>query len=319
MHEPFSILLNPGYLVVFVWVLADQGGLPLPSLPVLLAAGALARGGGLNLPAVIFVAALAAFLSDAIWFEIGRGRGGSVLKFVCRTALEPDSCVRRTQDMFSRWGSGSLLMSKFVPGMNVVASPLAGISGLSRLRFLMLNAAGSVLFATLLVSLGYLFSHQLERVLALASTSGNWLLISLISLFSAYLALKYARRERFLRLLRVARISPEELKEKLDAGADVLIVDLRQRLDFQAAPLTLPGAIRLAPEELARRHGEMPRDREIVLYCTCPDEYTSARAALLLKHHGIVRVRPLTGGYDSWRQKNFPLMAADAGRQVKPI
>lgn len=319
MHEPFSILLTHGYLVVFVWVLADQGGLPLPSLPVLLAAGALARGGGLNLLAVMFLAALAAFLSDAIWFEIGRRRGGSVLKFLCRTSLEPDSCVRRTQDMFSRWGSRTLLMSKFVPGLNVVAAPLAGMSGLSRPRFLMLNAGGAIMFAILFVAPGYIFSRQVNQAVALASASGNWLLIALAVAFGAYLALKYVRRARFIRLLRVARISPEELKEKLDARADVVIVDLRHPLDFAAAPLTLPGAIRMAPDEVAGRHREIPRDREIVLYCTCPDEHTSARVALLLKRHGIGRVRPLTGGYDTWLQKNFPLNAADGVREAEPI
>lgn len=319
MHDSFAILVSHGYLVVFLWVFADQIGLPLPSLPVLLAAGALARGGDLNLPAVIFLAAMAAFLSDAIWFEIGRRQGGSVLKFVCRASLEPDSCVRRTHDMFSRWGSWSLVMSKFVPGMNVVASPLAGISGVSRPRFLTLNAAGAMLFAILLVTPGYLFSRQLERAVTLASASGNWLLISLFTLFTAYIAIKYARRARFIRMLRVARISAEELKEKLESGAAVVIVDLRQPPDFATAPLTLPGAIRLAPEEVARRHHEIPRDREIVLYCTCPDEYTSARVALLLKRHGIDRVRPLTGGYDTWLRRNFPLHPAAGAREPGPI
>lgn len=319
MHEPFSILLTHGYLVVFVWVFADQIGLPIPSLPVLLAAGALAHAGGLSLTAVILLAAGAAFFCDALWFEIGRRRGGSVLKFVCRASLEPDSCVRQTQDMFSRWGSWTLLMSKFVPGMNAVAAPLAGMSGMSGLRFLALNAGGAILFAILFVMPGYIFSRQVDHVMALASASGNWLLAVLAVAFGAYLAFKYARRARFIRLLRVARISPEELKEKLDAGADVVIVDLRHALDFAAAPLTLPGAIRLAPGELAHRHREIPRDREIVLYCTCPDEYTSTRAALLLKRHGIVRVRPLTGGYDTWLQRKFPLMAADGAQETEAV
>lgn len=319
MAEPFSILLNHGYLVIFVWVLADQIGLPIPSLPVLVAAGALAHAGGLNLAAVIFLTAGTAFLCDAFWFEIGRRRGGSVLKFVCRASLEPDGCVRQTQDMFTRWGRWTLLMSKSVPGMNVVAAPLAGMSGMSAPRFQALNAGGALLFALLFVMPGYLFSRQVDHVVALAAASGNWLLVVLAVAFGAYLAIKYARRARFTRLLRVARISPEELKEKLDASADVVILDLRSPLDFAAAPQMLPGALRLAPGELALRHREIPRDREIVLYCTCPDEYTSTRAALLLKRHGIVRVRPLTGGYDTWLQKNFPLISANRERRAEPI
>jgi len=307
MHEALTILASHGYWVVFVWVFADQAGLPLPSFPVLLAAGALAHAGSLNLLAVIALAALAAILIDSLWFELGRHRGGSVLKFICRTSLEPESCVGRTRKMFSQRGTWTLLVSKFVPGMNVVAAPMAGVSGVSRLRFLTLNAAGSLAFASLFVLPGYLFSRQLERMLMLAGTSGRWLLIACVTLFVAYLAIKYARRARFVRLLRLARISPDELRNKFENGADIAIVDLRLPLDFAAAPQTLPGAIRLAPEEVASRHQEIPRDREIVLYCSCPDEYTSARAALLLKQYGIHRVRPLAGGYETWRQRNFPL------------
>ena len=316
MHEALTILANHGYWVVFVWVLADQAGLPLPSFPVLLAAGALAHAGSLNLFAVIAMATLAAILIDSFWFELGRHRGGTVLKFICRTSLEPESCVGRTQKTFSRRGTWTLVVSKFVPGMNVVAAPMAGITGVSRLRFLALNATGSLAFAVLFVMLGYLFSRQLEQVLALASAAGHWFLIAVVALFIGYLAIKYARRARFIRLLRVARISPDELRDKLAACADVVIVDLRLSLDFAAAPQTLPGALRLAPEEVASRHQEIPRDREVVLYCSCPDESTSTRAALLLKQYGIHQVRPLAGGYETWRQKNFPLTPATVRPQA---
>lgn len=311
MHDLWPMLLNHGYLIVFFWVLADQVGMPLPAFPALLAAGALAHEGKLDLFNVIALVALATLLSDTLWFEVGRRKGRPVLKFLCRAALEPDGCIRRTQTMFARRGAAwTLLVSKFVPGLNVVASPLAGVSGISQTRFLLLNAVGSILFATAVVLPGYLFSQQLERVLAVVTASGHWLVITGGALFSAYLAIKYARRARFVRFLRVARISPEELNQKIAAGEDVAIVDLRLPADFAAAPQTLPGAIRLAPEEVASRHQEIPRDREIVLYCTCPDEYTSARAALLLRHYGIHRVRPLAGGYEAWRQMNFPLVSS---------
>lgn len=307
MDATFTNLLNHGYLIVFLWVFADQAGLPLPSFPVLLAAGAMARTGNLNLFTVIGLAALASLLADTVWFEIGRRRGGSVLKFICRASLEPESCMGRTRSVFSRRGTWTLMVSKFVTGMNVVASPLAGMGGVSRLRFLTLNAAGSLAFAILFVSPGYIFSRQLERVLSVVSASGHWLVIAVVALFIAYLAINYARRARFIRLLRVARISPLELRDKLVAGVEVAIVDLRLPLDFAAAPQTLPGALRLAPEEVASRHQEIPRDRDIVLYCSCPDEYTSTRAALLLNQYGIHRVRPLAGGYETWRQNDFPL------------
>lgn len=310
MNESLTYLATHGYWIIFAWVFIDQAGLPLPSLPVLLAGGALAAAGSLNLWFVMGVGALAACLGDTLWFEIGRRRGGSVLKFICRTSLEPESCVGRTQTMFTRRGAWTLLMAKFVPGMNVVASPMAGMSGMSRWRFLALNAVSSVAYAALFVLPGFVYGRQLERLFALASASGRWMLIGCSSLFVGYLAMKYARRAQFIRLMRVARISPEELKGKLDRGDEVVIVDLRLPYYFARAPLTLPGAIRIPPAELARWHGEIPRDREIVLYCSCPDERTSTRAALLLKQYGIHRVRPLAGGYETWTEKNFPLSPA---------
>jgi membrane protein DedA with SNARE-associated domain/rhodanese-related sulfurtransferase len=306
-----------GYWLVFTLVFLDQIGFPVPSFPVMLAGGALAATGSLNLFAVIGLGALGALLSDTFWFEVGRRRGGSVLKFICRTSLEPDSCIGRTQDTFSRRGTWTLVVSKFVPGMNVVASPMAGISGLSRGRFFLLNSLGSVLFAVAFVMPGYFFSRQVESLLALTAVSGRWLLIGCGILFAIYVAFKYARRAQFVRFLRVARISADELKDKLDRGEEIIILDLRQPLYYALAPEVLPGAIRMAPSEVASRHGELPRDRDIVLYCSCPDERTSTRAALLLQHYGICRVRPLEGGYDGWRRRNFPLVSKSEIRKLE--
>ncbi len=306
--DQVEFLARHGYMIVFGAVLANQLGLPLPSLPALLVAGVAAGAGELNLATVIFLVALAAFLSDVIWFEIGRRHGGSVLKFACRASLEPDSCVRRTKDMFSRRASWVLLMAKFVPGMNVVSSPVGAMSGMSRVRFLVLNALGAVAFGIGWVGLGYLFSSQIERILGLAAGSTTWLLALFLAAFAAYAGVKYARRTRLIRLLRIARISVEELKSKIEGKEKVSIIDLRHRFDFAAAPMTLPGAVRLAPEELDQRHQEIPRDRDIILYCTCPNEHTSARVALLLRRYGITRVRPLAGGFEAWTNQGLPLV-----------
>lgn len=268
VDEAIQFLVRQGYTVLFVWVLVEQIGLPLPAIPLLLAAGALAGAGRLNIAIAIGVAVLAALLSDIVWYQIGRHRGSQVLQLLCRISLEPDWCVRRTEDVFARHGARSLLVAKFIPGLNTVAPPLAGIFRMRLPRFLLFDSLGALLWAGGFAGLGYLFSQQLERVAASALRLGTSLVGVLVGGLAAYIIWKYVQRQRFLRQLRIARISPEELKRKLDAGEDVVIVDLRHSLDFQAKPHTIPGALRLPVEELEQRHHEIPSNRDIVLYCT---------------------------------------------------
>jgi membrane protein DedA with SNARE-associated domain len=261
-------LTDHGYAVLFAWVAAEQLALPVPSEPVLLVAGALAGAGLLELPVVIAVGVTASLLSDVIWYEVGRVRGSRVTRVLCWISLEPDSCVRRSQDIFARYGGGSLLVAKFVPGLNTVAQPLAGILGMRRSRFLLYDALGALLWIGTYTGLGYLFSDQIERVAAHVRSLGSWLLGLAFAGLVLYIAGKYIRRQRFIRRLRIARITPAELKRKLDAGEAMMIVDLRHPLDFRADPMMVPGAVHLSPEELERRSQEIPRDRDVILYCT---------------------------------------------------
>jgi membrane protein DedA with SNARE-associated domain len=268
MNGTIDILVRYGYAVVFGWVFAEQIGLPIPAMPVLLAAGAVAGTGRLSLVFVLAMAAVASLVSDVIWYWIGRTGGGRVLGLLCRISLEPDSCVRRTGEAFSRRGPRSLLIAKFVPGLSTAAPPLAGIIRMPFLRFVVFTGLGGLLWAGVFIGLGWLFSSQLELVAAHATRMGSGLIILLAVALGAYVAWKYLARQRFLRRIRIARITPEELKTKLDAGEDLLVVDVRHRVDFEAEPAIIPGALHLMTEELEARHHEIPREREIVLYCT---------------------------------------------------
>ncbi len=268
MSGTIHFLVRYGYVVLFVWVLAEQVGLPIPAVPLLFAAGALGGSGRLNFGLAIGVALLASLLSDVTWYEIGRRRGSRVLQLLCRISLEPDSCVRRTEEVFARHGARSLLVAKFIPGLSTAAPPLAGIFHMRLSRFLLFDGLGALIWAGAFAGLGYLFSDQLERIAAYALRLGGSLAVMLAGCLAGYIVWKYAQRLRFLRRLRIARITPQELRRKLDAGEDVVIVDLRHSLDFEADPSTIPGAVRLPPEEVERRHQEIPRDRDIVLYCT---------------------------------------------------
>lgn len=268
MNETLQFLVKHGYAVTFGWVLAEQIGIPIPAVPILLAAGALAGQGQLSMALVLLSATVAAVISDTAWYEIGRRRGGKVLAWLCRISLEPDSCVRNTERIFERHGARSLLLAKFLPGFSTVAPPLAGVFSMKLPRFLLYDIAGTLLWAGTFAGLGYLFSNQLEAVARRASELGGWALALILFALVAYVGWKFFQRQRFLRSLRVARILPDELQQKLAAGEEVLVVDLRHAVDFEADPFTIPGAHHLDAEELENHHDAIPRDRDIILYCT---------------------------------------------------
>jgi membrane protein DedA with SNARE-associated domain len=263
-----SFLMRHGYAVLFGVVLLEQAGLPIPSLPFLLAMGALVAAGHFSLAASLLVAVTAALLSDVAWFELGKRHGARVLALLCRISLEPDSCVRRTENVLAAGGARALLFAKFVPGLSTAAPPVAGMLRMRLRRFLLWDAAGALLWAGSCLAVGYVFSSQLEQVADLALRLGSRLGAVLAAGLAAYLSWKYAQRRRFIRELTVARITPEELRRRLDAGEGIVVVDLRHSLEFDGEPAMVPGAIHLLPDELDARHGEIPRDREVVLYCT---------------------------------------------------
>ncbi len=268
MNQTLPFLLRHGYEVLLVWVFAEQLGLPIPSLPVLLAIGALAGRRQFSLFASVALAVVATLAADFIWYELGRYRGRSLLRHLCRISLEPDSCVRDTESLFARYRAGSLIIAKFVPGLGTVMPPLAGAFRFRRGRFLVWDAAGAFLWAGAFTGTGYLFSAQIERVAMYAYRLGAWLAVALLLALAAYILNRYRERRRFLRKLRIARITPEELKQKMEAGEEMVIVDLRNSLECENDHVRVPGALHMRPDELEARHQEIPRDRDVVLYCT---------------------------------------------------
>src|SRR5580704_16324932 len=180
MHRTLEFLLHHGYAVLLAWVFAEQLGLPLPSMPLLLAAGALAGTGQMSFFGSLFCAMLAAVASDSIWYSMGRSKGIRVLQLICKISIEPDSCVRRTEGVFSKQGARSLLFAKFLPGLGTVAPPLAGIFHMRARRFLLFDALGSLLWAGTFLGIGYIFSGQIELVAEHLAALGGWLLVLLI-------------------------------------------------------------------------------------------------------------------------------------------
>ena len=267
MSAIFQFLVEHGYAVLFAWVFVEQMGLPLPATPLLFAAGALAGEGQLNPVFTSGLAVIAALISNVLWYYIGRRGGSSVLALLCRISLNPDSCIRRTSDIYSRHGARSLLVAKFIPGLAHVAAPLAGIFRMPFWRFLLFNGLGTCFWVALSGGLGYLFSDQVEQIATYTLRLGASLGVVIGGGLIAYFFWKFARRRRFLRPLRFARIAPEELKRKMDAGEELTILDVRHPLQFKAEPQTIPGAIYLPLERFNQASQPFPADRDVVLYC----------------------------------------------------
>ena len=330
MSETSQFLINHGLPLVFAAVFVNQMGVPLPAIPWLLAAGALSSTRQFNMGLGIGAAVVACLIADAFWFYLGRHRGSQVLGFLCRISLEPDSCVRRTLNVFTRYGMSGVVVAKFLPGMSTITPPLAGMSGISAGRFLLFDGLGSLIYCATFFLLGYFFSNQITQIgMAIAHIGGSALSL-LVAISALYIAYKYWQRQRLLRELRMARITVEELRQKQEAGENPVILDLRSRTELELNPSIISGAIHLDFGDFAKRHHEFPRDRDIIVYCSCPNEETSARVALQFHRKGFTRVRPLLGGIDSWRDNNFPMeqwaatvttAAPDplAGREPAPV
>jgi len=303
----FQFLTDHGASVLFWVIFVEQVGFPIPAIPLLTAAGALVGAGKMSLATALLVPIAAALPPDLAWYYLGRIKGGKVLGFLCRLSLEPDSCVRDTENLFQRYGPRGLLLAKFIPGFNTVAPPLAGIVGMAVTTFALYDIAGTLIWAAVSAGVGALFSNQLEQLATLLDQAGGLMLVVVLIGLAGFIGYKIYHRQKFLRYLRMAKISVEELKARLDAGEAISVVDVRHPLALDLDPETIPGAINFTMEEIDYRHHEIPRDRDIVLYCTCPNEVSSARTAFLLKKKGIHRVRPLEGGLDAWRERQYPV------------
>jgi len=268
MEPLLAFVDRHGLLVLFAFVLVEQLGLPLPAAPALVTVGALAARGHVSLAVAVLVAVVACLVADTAWFAAGRWRGARVLRLLCRVSLEPDSCVRRAQDVFAGRGASALLFAKFLPGLATVATPVAGLMRMRLWRFLAWDVAGALAWAGLYLGLGWVFGAQMLHLLAAVGAVGGRLAVPAAVGVAAYLAWKYAQRQRFLRQIRLDRITPEELQRRLGAGEPLTIVDLRSAADFGAVRETLPGAVRGTPETVDEDLHRFSPDREVVLFCT---------------------------------------------------
>jgi membrane protein DedA with SNARE-associated domain len=261
-------LKHYGYPSFVIVVLAESLGLPVPGFLFILVSAALAAELKLRLVGIVALSVLAAFTGDASWYVLGKQRGRSILRKLCSLSLQPDSCVNSTEDFFARNGLKTLLFAKFIPGLNSVASPLAGMLKTPFARFMLFDLGGIVLWVLSAVLLGLGFRTEVEWLVEWLAAFGRTSVLILLVLLAGWILLKWFDRQRFYRLLEKSRITPQSLKERLNQGENLIVVDLRSDLAFQQEGMRIPGAIHIPPGEFRFRHQEIPRGRPIVMYCT---------------------------------------------------
>ncbi len=291
----------------------EQLGVPVPSIPLLLTAGTLSATHRLDVATALAAVLAACVVSDSTWYFLGRRYGNRVLRLLCRFSLEASTCVARTEGYFTRRGPVTLLFAKFIPGLSTVAAPIAGQTGMAYARFLAYDLTGSLFWSLSFLLAGRFFGDVAKRSQAFFGILSHFAAGVFVLMVVCFFAWRVIKNRRFLASVRELRLEPKDLKTMMDEAAAAgfphpYIVDLRHPLDYLPDPRVLPGAVRIGPADLARHADQIPRDRDVILYCTCPSEETSARVALQLHRLGVTRVRPLRGGFDGWKEAGFPLL-----------
>jgi membrane protein DedA with SNARE-associated domain/rhodanese-related sulfurtransferase len=299
-------LIRHGVPLVGFNVFLQQLGLPIPSVPTMIVAGALAIDGRLSFAGAFSISVAASVLADTLWYWAGRRYGYPVLRFLCRVSLSPDACVQQTEGIFQRWGFYSLVVSKFVPGFSTVAPPVAGALHMTLPRFLLAATASAALWVGAAMATGAIFRHEVEAALAWIGRNGALAGSVLLGLLAAYVGWKAFQRWRLARFVEGRMIGVDELAAALRGPEAPVVVDVGSALAHESRP-HVAGALLV---ELAKVPGHaFPRDRAIVLYCQCPNEASAKRAAQILLANGYRDVRPLAGGLDAWMAAGHPVEA----------
>lgn len=304
MEQFLSLLQQFGLLIVFMNVVLEQGGLPIPAYPLLMVTGALLQQSAFTFGGLLAAAVSAALIADLCWYYAGRFYGRRVLGKLCRISLSPDSCVRQTESIYLRIGPPALLFCKFIPGFASISSALAGSTGTRLVQFIIFDGLGAALWAGSAIGLGMLFSDTIDELLLTLAEMGRWGGLFIGAALILFIGRKWWERQRFLQEFRMSRISVAELNDLLQSGQSPVIIDTRAPNLIEDG--WIPGArfITLDKVDELQDHNI---DEPVILYCSCPNEITAAQVAKVLMQYGYTNVRPLQGGIDAWIQAGFPI------------
>ncbi len=305
MQQIVELIHRYGVLVVCASALLEDSGLPIPSYPVLMIAGALTLGGALA-PLVLLAAVASAMVADAAWYLVGVRLGPRVLGFVCQLSLSPESCARRTERGFGRVGGWALVFAKFMPGLGLATIVLAGVSRLRLHRFLLFDAIGSTVYLGIAFGLGRLFHNAITALLAAFTRFGEIGAAAVAGIAVTFVLVRWTRTRRFVAQLRRNRISPAELAGILASGGHPLIIDVRP-MERRIQEGMMPGALAIMPTDVSILRSEYPPAQQIILYGSSTNDLHVRLAARELGKMGFARIRPLEGGFEAWAAGGHPV------------
>ncbi len=289
-------------------VFAQQFGLPVPAMLLLMAAGTLARQGQLHFSLVLLSALAGCLAADGFWFWLGRRWGSRVIRAVCSLTWDPQRSRERSHRIFARLGLRLLLIAKFVPGLDGVSPPLAGAEGATVKGFAAYDAGGSLLWSAGYTLLGFLFAHQLDGVLGIIGRFGTLLALVIGLPLLLYIAFRAIYLWRVIRQLRLRRISPAMLQQKIEERGKIAIFDLLNYEAREEGVAGIPGSVRVDPTRMRKSpRVAIPGGVSVVLYCSSKNEFASARVAEALRKRGIFEVWVLEGGLEAWVQEGRPV------------
>jgi len=319
MNEFVSLLASQGPLLVFVVTLATRLGAPVPAVPFLIVAGGLTVGGQVSFVAVTVSAVLGNILGDGVWFLAGRRWGYRVMRLLCRISLSQDSCVRRSESILGRWGGLSLIAAKFVPGVSVVAPPMAGALGMSNARFLSYETVAALIWTLGFLLVGRLFHSAIQDVLAVLSNIGLVAGVLFAALLAGFVLWRYRQRRMALRVDDIELIEVGMLRDAIAGGASPTMIDVRSDEARALDDRVIPGAIGIALGHLPKRLGSFSDGRELVVFCDCPNDESAIAAARVLMSAGLPRVRVLAGGLDAWAAVLATESGAEGQKGASPL
>ncbi|ABO56685.1 DedA family protein/thiosulfate sulfurtransferase GlpE [Burkholderia vietnamiensis] len=309
-----DLVAQYGPLLVFANVLAAAIGLPVPAMPTLVLFGAMAAMHpamiGSQVVTVLALSVLGALIGDTVWYVAGRRYGGATLKTICRLSLSRDSCVRKTERFFGRYGVRVLAVARFIPGLSLVSVPMAGALGTRYRTFAGYDALGAALWTIVALGAGLVFYRQIDWLFAGASRLGRAVLLVIVALLALYAAVRWMRRRALIRQLASARIGVDELERLLRDPSAPVVLDVRSAEHRKLDPFTIPGAQFADERHIDDIVARYPLTQKFVVYCSCPNEVTAALMARRLLDAGFTDALPLRGGLDAWR---------DTGRELASL